>query len=207
MNTRSASKLLIALCCLIVSPGLGKIWGRQSPSPQGSAFLPVLTHISEIRKLSVRDADLGHPVRIQGVVIYSGGPPAFRLLVRSPNDVMVLERASRWNPQRVLWVLGLMGALMLAGAAWVIILRKQVRSKTQEMREWLRREAGLKERYRDLLENAIDMVYTHDLQGNITSVNNAVVRILGYAQQETLRMNILDVVAPGTQEVGKLVNG
>ena len=151
-------------------------------------------------KSALTRLEVGSRVQItgicEGLAEETGGPPAFRLLVRSPNDVIVLEKASRWNPQRVLWVLGVMGALMLAGAAWVIILRKQVWSKTQEMREWLRREAALKERYRDLLENAIDMVYTHDLQGNITSVNNAVVRILGYTQQETLRMNILDVVAP-----------
>ncbi len=119
---------------------------------------------------------VGSRVRITGICEVlaeeNGAPPAFRLLVRSPHDVEVLEKAPWWNLQRTRGVLGLMGALMLAAAAWVIILRKQVRAKTREIREWLRREAALKDRYRDLLENAIDMVYTRDLQGNFTSVNN-----------------------------------
>ncbi|HMD83273.1 MAG TPA: PAS domain S-box protein [Terriglobia bacterium] len=46
------------------------------------------------------------------------------------------------------------------------------------------------------MENAIDMVYTRDLQGNFTSVNNTAVRALGYTRQELLRMNIVEVVAP-----------
>jgi PAS domain-containing protein len=93
--------------------------------------------------------------------------------------VEVVDKAPWWNLQRTRNMLGLMGALVLAAAAWLIILRKQVRSKTAEIREWLRREAALKDRYRDLLENAIDMVYTRDLQGNYTSVNNTIVKALG----------------------------
>ena len=151
-------------------------------------------------KAALTRLEVGSHVRITGVCEVlaeeNGAPPAFRLLVRSPHDVEVLEKASWWNLRRMRNVLGLMGALMLATAAWVIILRKQVRAKTEEIREWLRREAALKDRYRDLLENAIDMVYTRDLQGNFTSVNNTAVRVLGYTRQELLRMNIAQVVAP-----------
>ena len=52
------------------------------------------------------------------------------------------------------------------------------------------------ERYRDLFENANDIIYTHDLQGNYTSVNKACERILGYKSEEALRMNIAQLVAP-----------
>ena len=45
----------------------------------------------------------------------------------------------------------LVGVLMLVAAMWVVILRRQVKSKTREIREWLRREAVLTARYRDLL--------------------------------------------------------
>lgn len=90
---------------------------------------------------------------------------------------------------------------LLASAAWVIILRRQVRAKTEEMREWLRREVALKERYRDLLENAMDLVYTRDLQGNFTSVNNTFVKALGYTRAELLGMNIAQVIAPEYQDI------
>jgi len=52
------------------------------------------------------------------------------------------------------------------------------------------------QRYRDLFENANDIVYTHDLQGNFTSINAAGERVTGYSRAEALRMNISRIVAP-----------
>jgi diguanylate cyclase (GGDEF)-like protein/PAS domain S-box-containing protein len=52
------------------------------------------------------------------------------------------------------------------------------------------------ERYRELFENAIDMVYTHDLEGNLTSLNKAAERITGYNRAEALKMKITQFVAP-----------
>jgi len=52
------------------------------------------------------------------------------------------------------------------------------------------------ERYRELVENANDLIYTHDLQGNITSINRAAERITGYSRDEALKMNLLDLVPP-----------
>ena len=159
---------------------------------------------------------IGSRVRITGVCEMlpdeKGAPPAFRLLVRSPHDVDVLDKASWWNLERMREVLALMGALMLAAAAWVVLLRGRVRSKTAEIREWLRREAALKDRYRDLLDNAIDMVYTRDLEGNLTSVNNTLVRVLGYSRQELLGINVDQIVAPEhhdllRQAVGRIREG
>ena len=60
-------------------------------------------------------------------------------------------------------------------------------------------EAALKEsesRFRDLFENANDLIYTHDLKGNFTSLNRAGERITGYSREEALKMQISQVVAP-----------
>lgn len=51
-------------------------------------------------------------------------------------------------------------------------------------------------RFRDLFENANDLIYTHDLQGNFTSLNRAGEIITGYKREEALQMNIAQVVAP-----------
>lgn len=53
-------------------------------------------------------------------------------------------------------------------------------------------------RYRDLFENANDLIYTHDLSGNFTSLNRAGERITGYTRDEALGMNISQVVAPAS---------
>lgn len=52
------------------------------------------------------------------------------------------------------------------------------------------------ERYRELFENANDLLYMHDLVGNFTSVNNACVTATGYTHDELLGMNLSDLVAP-----------
>jgi PAS domain S-box-containing protein len=54
---------------------------------------------------------------------------------------------------------------------------------------------GSEERYRELVENANDIIYTHDLQGNFTSLNTTGVRLTGYSREEMLRKNITDVLA------------
>jgi diguanylate cyclase (GGDEF)-like protein/PAS domain S-box-containing protein len=59
------------------------------------------------------------------------------------------------------------------------------------------------ERYRELFENAYDMVYTHDLAGNITSINKAAERILGYSRADALRMRFSQFVAPEFQQAAR----
>jgi len=67
--------------------------------------------------------------------------------------------------------------------------------------------------YRDLFENANDLIYTHDLRGNFTSLNRAGERITGYSRDEALMMNLSQVVAPefldGARQMiaDKLANG
>jgi PAS domain S-box-containing protein len=50
--------------------------------------------------------------------------------------------------------------------------------------------------YRELFENANDIIYTHDLDGTFTSLNRAGERITGYSREEARRMKISDVLAP-----------
>lgn len=52
------------------------------------------------------------------------------------------------------------------------------------------------EKYRELFENANDLIYTHDLGGNFTSLNRAGEIITGYKREEAMTMNVAQVVAP-----------
>ena len=54
--------------------------------------------------------------------------------------------------------------------------------------------AASETRYRELFENATDIIYTHDLQGFFTSVNKAAERLSGYTRAEALQMHIAQVV-------------
>jgi PAS domain S-box-containing protein len=48
----------------------------------------------------------------------------------------------------------------------------------------------------DFVQNATDMLYTHDLTGDFTWVNPAACRIFGYTYEEAIKLNMVDVVAP-----------
>ncbi|HLJ13179.1 MAG TPA: EAL domain-containing protein [Bryobacteraceae bacterium] len=75
-------------------------------------------------------------------------------------------------------------------------VRLRVRRESRPNRD---REAGA-EQYRDLFENATDIVYTHDLTGRFTAVTKAVEFITGYSREEVLGMNVTDLVAPEQRE-------
>jgi len=64
-------------------------------------------------------------------------------------------------------------------------------------------EAALRtsrERYRDLFENANDIIFTVDLDGNFTGFNRAAERVSGYPRAEGLRMNLAQIVVPDQAE-------
>ena len=52
------------------------------------------------------------------------------------------------------------------------------------------------ERYRELFENANDIVYTHDLAGRFTSLNKAGEKVSGYTRDEALKLGVEDVLPP-----------
>ena len=59
------------------------------------------------------------------------------------------------------------------------------------------------ERYRELFENAYDMVYTQDLSGKITSINKAAERVLGYSRAEALQLRFGQLVAPEFKQAAR----
>lgn len=61
------------------------------------------------------------------------------------------------------------------------------------------------ERYRELVENANDIVFTLDLQGNVTSINKAVENLTGFTQAELLKMNMTEFLTPQSTETARLM--
>jgi PAS domain S-box-containing protein len=119
---------------------------------------------------------------------------SFRILLRSAGDIFVLQGPPWWNLQKLLWMVGILCVVVLVVLMWVGVLRRRVQKQTQIIRQQLQTEAALKERYEDLFENANDMVFTHDMSGNITSINKTGEQILGRPRDAILSKNLIEFV-------------
>jgi len=150
-------------------------------------------------------APIGSEVAVIGICLIERGSSwlagagwrakSFRILLRSPGDVAILRSPPWWNIQRVLWMAAALGLIALAASAWVAVLRRRVQQQTEIIRERLQREASLKERYEALFENANDMVFTHDLGGTITAINQTGERLLQRSRESLLSRKIIDLMA------------
>ncbi len=120
-----------------------------------------------------------------------------RLKASGEFDRLVEQHLS--NPVRRTWIeryaamLGMAGGLVLllfaGGTVWNRSLQKQVRARTQAVERTERR-------YRDLVDNASDMIYRTDPSGRFTFVNPVATRILGYSETELLALKYFELMRP-----------
>jgi PAS domain S-box-containing protein len=139
---------------------------------------------------SIRNGSL---VRLTGVSLVEADenrePKGFRILLRTPDDVVLLQSPSWWTIGRITWLAMMLAGIILLSALWVAILRRRVEERTKTLR-------ASEERYRELFENASDLVYTTDLELRFTSLNRAAEQTLGYTQAEAMQMSSRQLVSP-----------
>jgi len=142
----------------------------------------------------------GSLLQLTGICILQAdedhNPQSFRILVRSMNDVAVIQPPPWWDIKRMLRIIAMLAAVALATTLWAFLLKRQVAEKTDSIRDSLEREASARERYQELFENANDMVFTCDLDGHFTSLNKAGRRMVGCDLPDVLRMNLTQILAP-----------
>jgi len=71
-------------------------------------------------------------------------PKSFRILLRSPSDVVVIQSPSWWTPGHAVSVLIAASLLTVLVLAWVIVLRKRVLEQTHTIRQQLEEAGRLK---------------------------------------------------------------
>jgi signal transduction histidine kinase/ActR/RegA family two-component response regulator len=79
----------------------------------------------------------GSRVRVTGISVLqknaTGLPESIKLRLRSPADLVLVESASWWTRERALLVLAFVALVTIATSAWVMILRRRVRSQMTEL--------------------------------------------------------------------------
>lgn len=109
------------------------------------------------------------------------------------------EERARWTIHDPITPLAAMALLTAATTLWVVSLRRRVAKQTRRLRECQEREAALEQRYREIFESANDLIFAHDLEGRLTSLNPAGQRALGYTAAEAGRLTMAQVLAPEYQ--------
>jgi PAS domain S-box-containing protein len=85
----------------------------------------------------------------------------------------------------------------LADVAWEIAERKRTGEALEESAK----------KYREVVENATDIIYTTDINGNFTYANSMALKVTGYSLEELLRFNYLDLVVPKYRDQLKEIYG
>jgi signal transduction histidine kinase len=96
---------------------------------------------------------LNSEVRITGIcLVRSGGlwriPQSIRVLLRLPQDLVVLSTPSWWNLPHTFWLLGMTAIGLFFVVAWVVVLGRRLREQMDVVRQKLRSSAVLEERNR-----------------------------------------------------------
>ncbi len=112
-----------------------------------SQFMPRLREGSEVRLTGV--------CQIEADV--TGSPANFRILLRTPADIVILKQPSWWTLPRLLAVMALLAGAVAAALGWVGMLRRQVNKQTAIVRT--------------TLESTGDAILVTDLHGRILTLN------------------------------------
>jgi diguanylate cyclase (GGDEF)-like protein/PAS domain S-box-containing protein len=91
--------------------------------------------------------DAGSLVQLTGVCTRRSGEgrtsQTLEVLLRSSDDLEILEKPSWWTAERVRLGLGIMSGVFALVLVWVVMLRRRVKHQTDIIRERLEREAAL----------------------------------------------------------------
>lgn len=140
----------------------------------------------------------GSLLQITGVcslrVSRNGRPKAISILLRSPKDVVVLERPSWWTVERLLSLAGLLAVLSVVALLGMAELRRRVRAQTAVIHE---REEKFEKAFR--FSNTGMALIAPD--GRFLQANPALCRAIGYSEKELLARSFQDVTHPDDLEV------
>jgi two-component system NtrC family sensor kinase len=139
-----------------------------------------------------RDEIIGRPGTELGIWEELNERAKFYKLLAAQSTVRDLEINLRAKNGEVRTLLLSADILELGGQRYVLIASNDITERKRAIDALTLSE----EMYRDLFENAYDIIYTHDLDRKFTSFNKAAERITGYTREEGTRLRVDDIVPP-----------
>jgi len=134
----------------------------------------------------------------------NGNASEFRIILRSPQDIVVLARPPWLNASRALSLLGLLVAVIVGAFVWLLSLRRRVLRQTGVIRRQIESEAHLEQRYRSLIENSPYGIASLDKDCQLLDVNPAFRHIAGSSLSESVSgLQLRDVLQFSAPDLGR----
>lgn len=124
-----------------------------------------------------------------------------RLCVTPAESLAMLQNPRGWNRRYTLTAAGAAAAFLLVALLWVVTPRRGAAEQTPAHRERRDGEAAAEAGYRELFEEAGDLIFTVDPDGRLSWLNPAARRILGYPADSTGGPSIDQILAPSSRAV------
>jgi len=146
-----------------------------------------------VSKTMVPSAELdslreGAIVQVTGVCIVdsdsSGAPKSFMIRFHAPDGVVVLRKSPWLSLERALEALGITMLVVVAAAAWVLVLKRRVKRQTNIIRQRYERQAALEEQYAEAQRLAHVGSWEEEVGGQKTAWSEETFRILDYPMGE-----------------------
>ncbi len=138
----------------------------------------------------------GSTLALTGVCVVQRGKPidadagripiSFNVLLRSADDLQVLEHASWWTLERAVPALGVLALCVCLAMAWVILLRRRVRDQTVA----LYKQGKF---LRQIIDISPNFIFVRDRQGRYTVVNKAMAEAYARNEEEMIGRTDLEL--------------
>src|SRR5438477_12192056 len=93
-----------------------------------------------------------------------------------------------------------MAIVLLGALGWSVVLRRKVKEQTEQIRRQFEREMELQKQYKELFENANDVIFGLDAAGVFSSLNRSGEKIIGYSQKQAQTFSFRELVVPDQAE-------
>src|SRR5437667_12606363 len=93
-------------------------------------------------------------------------------------------------------VLAITVIFLLGALGWSVILRRKVTEQTDQIRCQFLREIQLQKQYKELFENANDVIFSLDASGVFISLNRSGEKATGYSQKQAQTISFREIVVP-----------
>ncbi|HUR45659.1 MAG TPA: PAS domain S-box protein [Candidatus Saccharimonadales bacterium] len=92
--------------------------------------------------------------------------------------------------------LGIASLFLLAALMWSVSLRRRVKEQMVQIKDQVVREVELQNRYKELFENANDVVFSMDTEGYFATLNRSGESIFGISRKQASTTRLRDLLLP-----------